>query len=110
MTKSSGTILDGESRPKAGGAGTDGIWVPSYYRRRHPFLWVRAAGGPQRVDWIAGAVLAALVFLLVSLERGPQHHVAPSAAVAAAAMTAAQDGEINADRVAYVPKPSAVDK
>ena len=96
MAKSSGT--------------TDGIWVPSYYRRRHPFLWVRAAGGPQRVDWIAGAVLAALVLGLVALARGPQHPVAPSAAVAAAAMSAAQDGEINADRLAYAPKPSAVDK
>ena len=48
---------------------TDGIWVPSYYRRRHPFLWVRAAGGPQVRDWIAGVVLAALVLVLVAYAR-----------------------------------------
>jgi hypothetical protein len=85
---------------------TDGIWVPSYYQRRHRFLWARAAGGPQPVDWIAGAVLAVLVLGLFALARAPQHEGAPSAAVAAT--TGAQDSEINADRVAYV--PSAVDK
>jgi hypothetical protein len=90
---------------------TDGIWVPSYYRRRHPFLWLRAAGGPQTEDWVAGAVVAALV--LLALVRTPNHEVAPSAAVAEAATTAAQaqDGSvISADRVAYAPQPSAVDK
>jgi hypothetical protein len=45
---------------------TDGIWIPSYYRRRHRFSWVRAAGGPQAVDWFAGIALAALVFGLVA--------------------------------------------
>ena len=49
---------------------TDGIWVPSYYRRRHPFLWTRAAGGPQRVDWMVGVVLAVAVLWLVTLIRG----------------------------------------
>ncbi|HEY6922241.1 MAG TPA: hypothetical protein VI653_02145 [Steroidobacteraceae bacterium] len=49
---------------------TDGIWVPSYYRRRHPFLWTRAAGGPQRVDWLAGVLVAALVLRLVALVYG----------------------------------------
>ena len=95
---------------------TDGIWVPSYYRRRHRFLWVRAAGGPQPIDWVAGAVLAVLVLGLFALARAPQHQGTPSAAVPAgdvtaapvAATTEAQGGDIKADRVAYV--PSAVDK
>ena len=85
---------------------TDGIWVPSYYRRRHRFSWVRAAGGPQPIDWVAGAVLAVLVLGLFALARTPQHQGTPSAAVAAT--TEAQGSDVNADRVAYV--PSAVDK
>jgi hypothetical protein len=44
----------------------DGIWIPSYYRRRRPFSWARAAGGPQVIDWVVGAVLAALVFGLIA--------------------------------------------
>jgi hypothetical protein len=43
----------------------DGIWVPSYYRRKRRFLWARAAGGPHAVDWVAGVVFAVLVFGLV---------------------------------------------
>ena len=92
---------------------SDEIWVPSYYRRRHPFLWLQAAGGPQTEDWIAGAVVAALVLVLLALVRTPHHEVAPSAAVAEVATTAAQaqDGSvISADRVAYAPQPSPVDK
>jgi hypothetical protein len=92
---------------------TDGIWVPSYYRRRHPFLWVRAAGGPQRSDWVAGVVLAVLVLGLVALARSPQRQLAPSAALAVAATTAAQDvqpGDIGADRVAYVSQPTVSTK
>ncbi len=84
---------------------TDGMWVPSYYRRRHPFLWVRAAGGPQRVDWVVGVVLAVLVLSLIAHARTPQRQTAPSVAVAAAAAatTAAQDSDISSGRVAYVP-------
>jgi hypothetical protein len=92
---------------------TDGIWVPSYYRRRHPFLWLRAAGGPQTQDWVAGAVVAALVLVILAHVRTPNHEVAPSAAVAEVATTAAQaqDGSVmSADRVAYAPQSSAVDK
>jgi hypothetical protein len=85
---------------------SDGIWIPSYYRRRHRFSWVRAAGGPQRVDWVTGAVLAVIVLGLFALARGPHHEGTPSAAVAAS--TGALGSEINADRVAYV--PSAIDK
>jgi hypothetical protein len=79
---------------------SDGIWIPSYYRRQHRFSWVRAAGGPQRIDWVTGAVLAVLVLGLFALARAPHHQGTPSAA--------AQGSDINADRVAYV--PSAVDK
>jgi hypothetical protein len=89
---------------------TDGIWVPSYYRRRHPFLWARAAGGPKRIDWIVGVLLAVLVLGLVARARSPQREVAPSAALAVAATTAAQDtqgSDVSADRVAYVSQPSA---
>ena len=82
---------------------TDGMWVPSYYRRRHPFLWVRAAGGPQRVDWIVGVVLAVLVLSLIAHSRTPPRQTVPSVAVAAAATTAAQDSDIGSGRVAYVP-------
>jgi hypothetical protein len=49
---------------------SEGIWVPSYYRRRHRFLWTRAAGGPQRVDWLAGVLFAVLVLWLVALAYG----------------------------------------
>ena len=42
----------------------DGMWVPSYYRRKHRLSWVRAAGGPQVVDWVAGIAFAALVLWL----------------------------------------------
>ena len=95
---------------------SDGIWIPSYYRRRHRFSWVRAAGGPQRVDWVTGVVLAALVLGLFALARAPHHQGTPSAAVPSgdvtaapvAATTAAQGSDINTDRVAYV--SSAVDK
>jgi hypothetical protein len=80
---------------------TDGMWVPSYYRRRHPFLWVRAAGGPQRIDWVVGVVLAVLVLGLIAHARTPQHQAAPGAA--AAATTAAQDSDVSSGRVAYVP-------
>jgi hypothetical protein len=69
---------------------TDGIWIPSYYRRRHPFSWARAAGGPQVVDWVVGVVLAVLVAGLVAFAWAPR---APSAAVAATA--AANDRAIN---------------
>ena len=86
---------------------SDGIWIPSYYRRRHRFSWVRAAGGPQRIDWVTGAVLAVLVLGLFALARAPHHQGTPSAAPVAAA-TAAQGSDINTDRVAYV--SSAVDK
>ncbi len=48
---------------------TDGIWIPSYYRRRRLFSWARAAGGPHVVDWIAGALFATLVLGLVALAR-----------------------------------------
>jgi hypothetical protein len=85
---------------------SDGIWVPSYYRRPHRFSWVRAAGGPQPVDWLVGAVLAVLVLGLCALARTSQHQVTLPTAVAAT--TATQDSNTNADRVAYV--PSAVEK
>jgi hypothetical protein len=85
---------------------SDGIWIPSYYRRRHRFSWVRAAGGPQRVDWVTGVVLAVLVLGLCALARAPHHQGTPSTAVTAT--TAAQGSDINTDRVAYV--SSAVDK
>ena len=87
---------------------TDGIWVPTYYRHRHRFSWVRAAGGPRVADWVAGAVLAALVLGLVALARSPQRQEAPSTAVAAEA--AAKDSDTDAGRVAYTSPPSTVDK
>jgi hypothetical protein len=87
---------------------TDEIWVPTYYRHRRRFSWVRAAGGPQVVDWVAGAVFAALVLGLVALARSPQRQEAPSTPAAAAA--AVKDGNIDAGRVAYATSPSTVDK
>ena len=88
---------------------TDGIWVPSYYRHRHPiFSWVRDAGRPQVVDWIAGATCAVLVLGLVALVRAPNHQAPPSASVATT--TVAQGADTNADRVAYLSRPLAVDK
>lgn len=92
---------------------TDGIWVPGYYRHRHPLLlWVRDVGKPRTADWVAGAICAALVLGLLSLARGAQHPVTPSAAVevAVATTTAAQNEAINANRVAYVPQTSTVEK
>ena len=86
---------------------TDDIWIPSYYRQRHPFLWVRAAGGPQVVDWVCGAVFAVLVLGLVTLVRAP-HQAQPSAAVVATATT--PNSDTNADRVAYASQVSAVNK
>jgi hypothetical protein len=79
---------------------TDGIWIPEYYRHRRRFSWVRAAGGPQVADWIAGAVLAVLVLGLVALARSPQRQEASSTAVAVAP-AAANDSDIDAGRVAY---------
>ena len=88
---------------------SNGMWVPSYYRRRHPLSWIRrGAGGPKVVDWLAGAVFAVLVLGLVALARAPQHHWTRSAAVTAT--TASKDSNINPDRMAYAPRPSAVDK
>jgi hypothetical protein len=87
---------------------TDGIWVPTYYRHRRRFSWVRAAGGPRVADWVAGAVFAALVLGLVALARSPQRQEAPSTAVAAEA--AVKDSDTDAGRVAYTSSPSTVDK
>jgi hypothetical protein len=83
---------------------TDGIWVPSYFRRRHPFSWTRAAGGPKVVDWVAAAVFAALVLGLVAFARAPQRQSVPSAAVAVT--PAPENSDTNADRVAYKPTRS----
>ena len=62
---------------------TDGIWVPTYYRRRRRFLWLRAAGAPRVADWIAGAVVAALVLGCVAYARSAQHRDASSTAMTA---------------------------
>ncbi len=62
---------------------TDGIWVPTYYRHRRRFGWLRAAGGPQVSDWVTGAILAALVLGFVAYARSAQHPDAPSTTVAA---------------------------
>ena len=64
---------------------TDGIWVPTYYQHRRPLWWLRAAGGPQVTDWVAGAVVAALVLGLVAYARAPQHQETPSTVVVASA-------------------------
>ena len=61
----------------------DGIWVPTYYRQRRRFGWIRAAGGPQVADWVVGAVVAALVLGLVAYVRAPQHQETPSTVVIA---------------------------
>jgi len=87
---------------------TDGFWIPSYYRRRHPFLWVRAAGGPQTIDWLAGVALAGLVLLLIALARAPHHQATPSPVVVVT--TVSQDRDSNSDRVAYVPRAASVGK
>ena len=78
---------------------TDGIWVPTYYRHRRRFSWVRAAGGPRVADWVAGALFAALVLGLVALARSPQRQEAP-----------VKDSDTDAGRVAYTSSPSTVDK
>lgn len=62
---------------------TDGIWVPTYYRHRRRFSWLRTAGRPRVADCLAGAVFAALVLGLVAFERSEQHQEAQSATVAA---------------------------
>ena len=61
---------------------TDGIWVPTYYRHRRRFGWLRAAGGPRVADWVTAAVLATLVLGLVAYVRSAQHQD-PSSTVAA---------------------------
>lgn len=60
---------------------TEGIWVPTYYRHRRRFLWLRTAGRPHVADWVAGAVLAVLVLGLVAYSRAP--HQDSSTAMAA---------------------------
>ena len=62
---------------------TDGIWVPTYYRHRRRFSWLRAAGRPRVADCVAGALLAALVLGFVAFERSAQHQEAASETVAA---------------------------
>lgn len=57
-----------------------GIWIPTYYQQRRRFSWIRAAGGPRVADWVAGAVVAALVLGFVAFVRSPQHQEAPSTA------------------------------
>jgi hypothetical protein len=69
---------------------SNGIWVPSYYRRRHPFLWMRGATGPRHIDWIAGVMLAVLVFALVAHARLQQLHGTSAGVLATPGTTATQ--------------------
>jgi hypothetical protein len=69
---------------------SNGIWVPSYYRRRHPFLWMRGATGPRHIDWIAGVMLAVLVLGLVAHARLQQRNGNSAAALATPATTTTQ--------------------
>jgi hypothetical protein len=69
---------------------SNGIWVPSYYRRRHPFLWMRGATGPRHIDWIAGVMLAVLVLGLVAHARLQRRHEDSAAELATPATTATQ--------------------
>jgi hypothetical protein len=69
---------------------SNGIWVPSYYRRRHPFLWMRGAAGPRHIDWITGVMLAVLVLGLVAHARLQQRHGDADTALATPATTATQ--------------------
>lgn len=85
---------------------TDGISVPEYYRHQRRFSWIRAGGGPQVTDWVAGAVVAALVLGFVALTHAPQHQEAQSTRVVVAA---AKDSEIGPGSVAYA-SPSNVNK
>jgi len=85
---------------------TDGMWVPSYYRRRHPFLWLRAAGGPKRIDLVVGVGLAVLVFGFIVHTNTLQRQTVPTAA----ATTASEGSDVTSDRVAFVPQVSAVSK
>jgi hypothetical protein len=69
---------------------SNGIWVPSYYRRRHPLLWMRGAAGPRHIDWIAGVMLAVLVLGLVAHARLQQRQGNSAAVLATPATTATQ--------------------
>jgi hypothetical protein len=69
---------------------SNGIWVPSYYRRRHPLLWMRGAAGPRHIDWIAGVMLAVLVLGLVAHARLQQRQGNSAAVHATPATTATQ--------------------
>ena len=84
---------------------TDAIWIPAHYRQPRRFSWVRAAGGPQMADWIAGAVVAALVLGVVTLTRSTQHDGAAPTTVAAE-----NHSTIDAARVVYASSPVTVDK
>jgi len=84
---------------------TDVIWIPARYRQARRFSWVRAAGGPQMADWIAGAVVAALALSVVTLIRSTQHDQRVSTTVAAA-----NHSNIDAVRVVYASSPVTVDK
>jgi hypothetical protein len=59
------------------------IWVPTYYQQKRRLSWLRAAGGPQAADWLAGAVVAALVLGMMAYARSPQHQEPPSTTVMA---------------------------
>jgi hypothetical protein len=65
------------------------IWVPSYYRRAHPLLWMRGATGPRHIDWITGVMLAVLVLGLVAHARF-QHHGSSAVVIATPATTEIQ--------------------
>jgi hypothetical protein len=69
---------------------SNGIWVPSYYRRRHPFLWLRGATGPRHIDWITGVMLAVLVLGLVAHARLQQRDGNSATVLATPATTATQ--------------------
>jgi hypothetical protein len=69
---------------------SNGIWVPSYYQRRHPFLWIRGAAGPRHIDWIAGVMLAVLALGLVAHASLQQRHENSAAALATPTTIATQ--------------------
>ena len=84
---------------------TDGIWIPAHYQRPRRFSWIRAAGGPQMADCIAGALVAALVLGVVTHIRSTQHDETASTTVAAA-----NHSNIDTARVVYASSPETVDK
>ena len=84
---------------------TDEIWIPAYYQRPRRFSWIRAAGGPQEADCIAGAIVAALVLGVVTLIHSTQHdEKAPTT------VTAVNHSNIDTVRVVYASSPVTVDK